>query len=304
MTVIPRPRTIQIYLPKGDPRGLRVAELTTSIVRVIDVPRALLDEFMEMPEAKQVGVYFLINDEEDRDYPSIYIGQTGGTGKRLLSHQKEKDFWNRVLVGVSLTNNLTQTHSTYLEWLGIKSANEAGRYKVENGNSGSKPHTPAPMEADCQEIFATIRVLMATLGQPAFESLAKPAVEAELFYCRSKVSGGNTAKSAGKVEYDATGQYTTEGMVVLKGSKARLAIAASAPKDKLNSRRDELIKDGALKLEGDYYVFQRDVLFKSPSGAAFIVRAASSNGWIEWTSKDGKTLDSLHRQLSATKSED
>ena len=29
-----RARTIQIYLPSGDPRGLRIAELTTSIVRV------------------------------------------------------------------------------------------------------------------------------------------------------------------------------------------------------------------------------------------------------------------------------
>lgn len=35
-----RPRTIQTYLPSGDPRGIRVAELTTSIVRVIEVPRA------------------------------------------------------------------------------------------------------------------------------------------------------------------------------------------------------------------------------------------------------------------------
>ena len=52
----PRPRTIQIYLPKGDPRGIRVAELTTSIVRVTEVPRALLDQFQDMPEAKQVAL--------------------------------------------------------------------------------------------------------------------------------------------------------------------------------------------------------------------------------------------------------
>lgn len=150
-----RPRTIQIYLPKGEPRGLRLAELTTSIVRVIEVPRTLLDQFLEMPEAEQVGVYCLINDDEDQDQPAIYIGQTGSAGKRLLEHHKQKEFWNRALVVVSLTNSLTQTHALYLEWLGIKRANEAGRYKVENGNAGSKPHTPAPLEADCLDIFDT-----------------------------------------------------------------------------------------------------------------------------------------------------
>lgn len=37
-----RPQTIQIFLPNGDPRGMRVAEITTRIVRVIEVPRSQL----------------------------------------------------------------------------------------------------------------------------------------------------------------------------------------------------------------------------------------------------------------------
>lgn len=76
---------------------------------------------------------------------------------------------------VSLTQNLTQTHALYLEWLGIKRANEAGRYQVENGNAGSKPHTPAPLEADCMDIFDTLRTLVATLGY-TLQALADPAI--------------------------------------------------------------------------------------------------------------------------------
>ena len=281
-----RPRTIQIFLPTGDPRGLRVAELTTSIVRVIEVPRKLLDEYLEMPEAKQVGVYFLISDDDDQDYPAVYIGQTGGTGQRLIDHHKQKEFWGRALVAVSLTNNLTQTHSLYLEWLSIKHANEAERYKVENGNGGSKPHTPAPLEADCQDIFDTMRTLLATLGQPCFEPLAKSKDQVksdELFYCKS-------------ANYDAVGQYTEEGLVVLKGSKARIEVAPSMDKWKASKRRDVLISEGALKLEGTHYVFQQDVLFKSPSGASDFVAGASTNGWTLWKAKNGKTLDELKRQ--------
>lgn len=291
-----RPRTIQIYLPKGDPRGLRVAELTTSIVRVVEVPRTLLDQFLAMPEAKQVGVYLLINDDEDQEYPAVYIGQTGGAGQRLLDHHKLKEFWNRALVVVSLTNSLTQTHALYLEWLGIKLANEAGRYKVENGNAGTKPHTPAPMEADCQEIFDTLRTLVATLNQPVFEPLSKGkttdpgVVKDDTFYLRS-------------AKYDAIGEYTVEGMVVLAGSKAKREMAPSMTRGAFGKKRQGLITDGSLTLEGDFYVFKRNVLFKSPSGASDTVTGASTNGWALWKSKDGKTLNELKRQAPMDKSE-
>lgn len=284
-----RPRTIQIYLPSGDPRGIRVAELTTSVTRVIEVPRALLNEYLLRPEAKQVGLYFLIGDDDDQDFPPVYIGQTGTTGERLVDHHKKKEFWNRALVAVSLTNNMTQTHALYLEWLSIQQANEAGRYKAENGNGGCRPHTPAPLEADCQEFFETIRTLIATLGQPVFEPLAKVkeaaagvAGAAELFYCKSP-------------SFDAVGQYTEEGLVVLKGSKARKDVAPSMAKYKSGSRRAALIEEGALQFEGEHYVFQRDVLFKTPSGASDTVSGASTNGWTMWKSREGKTLDELKR---------
>ena len=34
----PTPKTIQIFLPGGDPRGIRIAEITTRIVQVIEAP--------------------------------------------------------------------------------------------------------------------------------------------------------------------------------------------------------------------------------------------------------------------------
>lgn len=283
MTV--RPRTIQIFLPSGDPRGIRVSELTSSIARVIDVPRALLGAYLEMPEAGQVGIYFLIGDDDEQDYPSLYIGQTGSTGKRLLEHHKEgKKEWSRALVAVSLTNNLTQTHALYLEWLSIQRANEVGRYKVENGNSGSKPYAPAPLEADCQELFDIVGTLVATLGQPIFEPLSKPSSggkDPELFYLRSN-------------GYEAVGQYTEEGMVVLEGSKARKDIVPSMAQ--YAARRENLVAEGLLKLEGEHYVFQKNVAFKAPSGASDAVTGASTNGWLTWKTSDGRTLDEIKRK--------
>lgn len=73
----PTPKTIQIFLPGGDPQGIRVAEITTRIVQVIEVPRSLLPEFLKMPESGQVALYFLIGESEDVEERRVYVGQTG-----------------------------------------------------------------------------------------------------------------------------------------------------------------------------------------------------------------------------------
>lgn len=54
-----RPQTIQVFLPSGDARGIRVAEVTTRIVQAIEVPRNMLSDFFSMSESKQVAVYLL-----------------------------------------------------------------------------------------------------------------------------------------------------------------------------------------------------------------------------------------------------
>jgi hypothetical protein len=38
----PTAKTIQIYLPTGEPRGIRIAEITTRIVQAILIPRSEL----------------------------------------------------------------------------------------------------------------------------------------------------------------------------------------------------------------------------------------------------------------------
>jgi hypothetical protein len=97
----PSPKTIQIFLPGGDPTGIRVAEITTRIVQVIDVPRKLLPDFIKMPESAQVGVYYLVAAPEDGSEPQVYIGQTGDMCTRLKEHDAQKEFWERALVLIS-----------------------------------------------------------------------------------------------------------------------------------------------------------------------------------------------------------
>lgn len=285
-----RPQTIQIFLPSGDPRGMRVAEITTRIVRVIEVPRSQLADFLKMPEAQQVGVYFLMGELSEAGLPRTYIGQSGSVGKRLEQHHQNKDFWNRAFVVISLTNSLTQTHALFLEWLAIAEATKAGRYGLENGNTGSQPYTPAPLQADCHEIHETAATLLATLGQPIFEPLTSaPTAKGivELFYCKG--SGA-----------DGVGEYTTEGFVVHKGSKGRAEIVPSIQGTSHERMRSQLITEGVLTeiagSAGSLLVFTRDHLFSSPSTAAMAVMGRSANGWVEWKTASGKTLNEVKRQ--------
>ena len=280
------PQTIQIFLPSGDPQGLRIAEITTRIVRVIEVPRSLLAEFLKMPEAQQVGVYYLVGPAEEGEGDALYIGQTGNVGMRLVQHNQDenKDFWNRALVAVSLTNSLTQTHALFLEWLGIRDAKAAGRYALDNGNAGARPHTPAPLEADCQEIQDTVRVLLATLGYPVFEAVGKSATKesAEMFFCRANGADGR-------------GLYTPEGFVVLKGSTGRRESMPSLHGTVYEHVRERLIESGVLRVEGDRIVLTRDYVFGSPSRAAMLLLGRSANGWKEWKNTAGQTLNKVKR---------
>jgi hypothetical protein len=283
----PTAKTIQIFLPSGDPRGLRIAEITTRIVQVIEVPRSRLDEFAQMAESGQVGVYFLFGSDAELDDPQVYIGQTGDLRTRLANHHSKKEFWQRALVLISRTNSLTQTHALFLEWHCLKLAAEAGRYRVENGNAGSKPHTPAPLEADCLEIHETGSILLSTLGFPVFEAVAKASIGDETFYCHANGADGRA-------------MLTDDGFVVLKGSIGRRENVPSIRGTSTERLRLKLVETGVMREDGEKVVFEKDHLFGSPSMAGMALLGRTANGWITWKTKDGRTLDEVKRKGEAS----
>ncbi|HCH2795271.1 TPA: GIY-YIG nuclease family protein [Vibrio parahaemolyticus] len=271
-----RPRTIQIFLPSGDPSGIRIAEQTTSIIRLIEVPRSEMAEFVNMPESKQVGLYFLVSGDNKEE---CYIGQSGDVGSRLMQHHKsETKDWERALVLVSLTNNLTQTHVLYLESLSIEKAKACQRYDLLNGNGGQKPHTPIPLKADCDEIHDIGSLLLATLGYPIFEPLTEPTTEKaeQTFICN-------------RAGVDAKGIYTSEGMVILKGSSAPMTTKRKTDQ-RFYDKRDAMLAKGVVTTDGQRFVFQRDYLFRTPSGASMCLLLGTSNGWVDWKTDKGVTL--------------
>ena len=55
-------------------------------------------------------------------------------------------------------------------------------------------------------------------------------------------------------------------------------------------KRDQLLAKGVIAKQDGRFVFQRDYLFPTPSGASMFLLLASSNGWVDWKTEQGITL--------------
>lgn len=274
-------KTIQIYLPDGNPRSVKIAEITSRTVQSILIPRLKLDFISQRDELKNVGVYFLIGGTDEDSKPLVYVGEAEDCLVRLKQHNKTKDFWNNALVIVSKTKYFTKTHIKYLEWFCHEGIKKANRFKLENSSLPNCPYISEPIKADLIDNFETIKTLVSTLGYPLFDKIEKP-IKKDILFCKGK-------------DASAEGEYTEDGFVVFKGSKCNLAETKSAA-DWVINLRNKLIKDKILVQQNDILVFTGDYVFSSPSAAGAVVLARSVNGWISWKYKDGKTLDFVKRQ--------
>ena len=84
--------------------------------------------------------------------------------------------------------------------------------------------------------------------------------------------------------------------MVLKGSRGRIDNVASIQGTSNERLRQQLVNDGVMTPQNGLSVFTRDHLFSSPSTAAMALMGRSANGWVEWKSPQGKTLDEVKRQ--------
>ncbi|MEJ2495688.1 MAG: GIY-YIG nuclease family protein [Ignavibacteriaceae bacterium] len=274
-------KTIQIYLPDGDPQSIKIAEITSRTVQAILIPRSKLESAFKREELKNVGVYFLIGNPDDESKDILYVGEAEECQTRLKQQNKSKDFWNIAIVVISKTQYFTKTHIKFLEWLCYDSAKEATRFRMENSNIPNKPFTSESMEADLLDNFETIKILTSTLGYPLFEKIKKPSKK-NILFCKGKNANG-------------LGEYSSDGMVVFEGSKCNLEETSSTP-EWVTNLRNRLKKEGALEKEDNFLVFKSDYIFNSPSAAAVVVLGRAANGWTSWKYKDGKTLDEVFRK--------
>ncbi len=270
-------RNINYYLIDGLPNG-RIKCTTANWTGVAyKIPRTELEKCKDRPDLTQSGVYFLFGTSDETGKNVVYIGQAdvrkNGNGilGRLQEHKRnpDKDYWTESVSFTTSNNFLGATEISWLENYFCVLAKTANRYEVKNGNEPSPGKPKEEIISDLEEFVTYAKTVMGVLGYKVFEPKA-PAVLAgtslnttePVLFCRRN-------------NLEATGKRTSDGFVVLSGSRVSLTVADYVPKGykELRERNSDLIDE--------HGILREDVVCDSPSAASVFVIGKNSNGLIE-----------------------
>lgn len=279
-----RGRTISIYMPDANPRGIKICDTKDGIVKAIFIPRNKLADAVKRQELQDPGIYFLIGEPNEIGKPRIYIGEAEVLITRIKQHNASKDFWNSVICFVSEKKNINKAHIKYLENYSCSQAKKINKCELENNTNPTQSSLTEQDQDFVMSFFDDLKLLIATLGFPIFEESKKD--QSKTYICK------------GKDAY-ATGEYTEDGFLVFKNSKANLNESKTAGTWVAGMRKN-LIEKGILKQDGSVLIFTEDYLFNSPSASAAVILARRANGWTEWKDKNGKTMDEKIRKNSSS----
>lgn len=280
------PKTITIYLPNGEPKGIKIVEMTNRTLQATYIPRNKIAYLYDNSNDYKVALYILYGFEADTE--KVYFGETEDIVKRIKKHNEEKDFWQYAIIITTKDQSFTKTHVKYLEQLCIKEAENVNRFELDNSTSGLGTYAPKSLLADINDAFETIKIYIGILGLKVFEKTtteSKRIKKADVFYYKSKNMN----------EWDASAEFTEEGLVVRKGSKARVYITDDTPNNVVELRK-KLENMGILIKAANFLVFTKDYVFHSPSLAASIIRGGHNNGWITWVNEIGQSLHDKYRK--------
>ena len=279
--------TIKLFLPHGDAKGLRTAEISNWTGKALAAPRTELDHLLAREECEKAGVYVLTGSDPSTNAPHAYIGEAEIICDRLKQH-KGKEFWVSAIVFVSKDENLTKAHVRYLESRLLSEAVQVGRFTLEQ-NQASGARLPESDREDMEVFLGRIRQLLPVLGSDLLTPIAKVSA-------KSRTDGPLICRIKGA---EARGQRTPDGFVVFRGSTAVLAERPSAQERHpfVVTLWRKLVSDGVLVEKNGFFVFGKDAEFSSPSAAAAVVHGGGANGLRDWKTRDDTTLKELDERV-------
>jgi hypothetical protein len=276
--------SVRIFIPSGNPDGLRIIEKSNWIGQGLFFPRALFPEARQRDELKRTGVYVLWGPGESGQLLRIYVGEGDSVLSRLDQHAKQKDSWTHAVVFTSKDQNLNKAHVKYLEARLVQLAADAKRAELDNGSIPQLPTLSEADKADAEAFLQDMLLCLPILGLNVFEKAKAPGEKSRDLILRGK-------------GIEARGQDTAEGFVVRAGS---LAVKEELPSlhENLKELRRVLLDQGVLVDEDKHYRLTQDYTFNSPSTAAGVLLGRSANGRIEWKDAQGRTLKEIQEAES------
>ena len=272
--------SVKIFVPDGDPEGLRVIEKSNWTGQGIVFPRSLFAEVRHREELNRTGVYVLWGPGGSGQLPLAYMGEGSVLLPRLVSHAKDKDFWTHGIAFTSKDQSLNKAHVLYLEARLVKLAAEAKRCELDNTNA--PPQMPALSDADTADAelyLADMLLCLPVVGVSFFEKPQGPTGKSRELFLSAK---GIQARG-----YEGPG-----GFVVRSGSQAVKNEVASIHTF-LSDLRKALLKQNIFEDTGTAYQLAQDYIFTSPSTAAGVLLGRSANGRALWKDADSRSLKEI-----------
>lgn len=274
-------KSINIYLPSGTSDGIIKVRLANWNGRVIKIPRKEVSDYKEN-ELSCPGVYFLFC-EKDNNSTDIYVGETEDLLKRLKQHiqlynaDKEKFYWQTAVCvkGEDLDKALIR----YLENYYCDLIKKSTKYTLLTQSSSPNVVLKEDEKAVMVEFIDYVNMLMKAIGFGININVKVDDEQKDLLYFKST-----------NIEISAKGYVSSNGFVVLKGSKVNPVstsqIFINGPSNKLKQKliEKEILVDNT---------FTEDYTFTSPSSAAKLVMASNISGNEYWVNKDGIKLKDL-----------
>ncbi len=274
-----KPYSIRIFLPGGDPDGLRTIEKSNWSGAGIVFPRALLAEAKARKELNRTGVYVLQGPPEESGLSRVYIGEGDPIRPRLEQHAGKKDFWTVCFAFTSKDENLNKAHVQYIESRLVKLAADAKRCVLDNGNVPALPSLSEADAADAEGFLSEMLLCFPVLGVSVFTAAAPVNPSGQILFIEAK-------------GIKAQGVETRDGFVVRSGSGVVRDEVPSCH-SYIRELRAALMANGVLTPDGGVFRFAQDYVFASPSTAAGVVQGRSANGRVDWKTKDGTKLKDL-----------
>jgi hypothetical protein len=282
--IFQRPFSIKIFVPDGDPDGLRIVEKSNWTGAGVVFNRSNYKQALGREELGRTGVYVLVGASDSGGFPTIYVGEGDPVKDRINQHYSKKDFWDWAVCFVTKDHSLNKAHVQLLECRLIQLATAAKQCKLDNGNEPQPPTLSEPDTADIESFLLDMLSIFPLLGLGVFEKTETTPRSATLLHINAR-------------GIKATGYEDARGFVVLKDSQSPKK-ATPTTQQFVISQREDLLGQGVIADAGDHYVFTQDHLFRSPSTASSVVLGRSSNGRETWKTKEGRTLKELQEEAA------
>ncbi len=174
----------------------------------------------------------------------------------------------------------------FLEYLGIKAAQEAESYELLNGANPKKPNIAPFRVNDMEVFFRDIELLSRFYGCSVFEPMAAvPSSQTSsqhLFYAKSV-----------KRQAEGIGYYREDegDFVLCQGS---VFAVDTVPSYKNTDTRAKLIAEHCKINQDGHPVLLHDIPVGSPSTASSLILGCSSNDWDDWKDAAGHPLAAVY----------